>query len=507
MATGTEGLGLPSTVFDFSGIAEKGLEMEQLRQKKREQFAKDNAFLYDTPDTTLIRDVDSPFINEQAEKAMELNTRAVQTKRPEDIQAARNQMALVSRTVAESRLSRQSYEKAWAEIVKTPEYKRDATMFDRYNQAWAEQTAMTSENKGKVGEALVYQQPVFYEQPEKNLTYFVEQHASDVIRGASESTDTGVSRADGTGWKKGWKGLDQVTRNQMISDSYDANMAKDTEFQQAMEHQVMARYFGTTDLQVNQVARFNEMKEYGDALRQKGYESVEDLRNDSNFANNPRALRMAEEAFTLEAKIDEMGRAIYSEAMRLNTEVGEQTSSFIDQTPTADGDGGSDRQVAINRGKDITGLLGSSFSLAQVQDAQGNMINDMPKRLNERIAQDGSALGWSSAPNLSKKGIGTGSQGIITGGLISSRDKNGNVEYYVVEYKPSKDAWSKLEASDDIQSWLAQTDARIVPLSEARGRILEKDLELMKQKSDNESLSLQNENKPKEVAQGRYGGQ
>ena len=485
MATGTEGLGQPTTVFDFSGIAEKGKEMDDALLARKERWAKDNALLYSTPDTTLIRDVDSPYINEQAEVAMQLNAKAVQTKRPEDIQAANNQMANVSRLVAESRVGRVSMEKAKDAWRSDPAYMANPQVFTENMQDYTNRTAMTRDNKGKVGESIVYISPTAYNEPQENVDFFVKEHAAEIVQQAMDSYGQSIRGADGVEKGFSWEGLNESARREQINKYYDNQVVRagNPKLTEALRWQTMFRYFGNRAPLDQEVARFEALEQEGNALKDQ-FASRDELI--TAYENRPILLRQKLEAWDMESYIDQTQREVYYEGVMTET-TRQKKEKMSSDAYVSGGGSGADRQVAVNRGVGISDLLGSSFTLSQVQNADGTMRDDMPERLANRIAADGSMLGWSSAPNLTKKGIGSGSQGIITGGLISSRDKSGKVEYYVVEYKPSPDAWSKLEASDDIGEWLSKTDARIVPLSEARGRILENDLALMKSKADAES--------------------
>lgn len=511
-ATGTEGLGLPTTVFDFTGIAKEGADIDERRLLRDERFKKNNAHLYETPDDTGIRDVDKPYIDDMVEKTMEMNAKASRTKKYEDIQAAKNQQAVTAKRIAESRASRERYTKRTDEIRETEEYARNSEMYKRFDETWMQETAMSHENNGEIGEALVYREPVFYEQPKENLMYWVERNASDIIRGAVESEGIKVSREDGTGYGEQWRGLNRETQMKFINASYESGM-KTTNFRKAIEYNVMAQMYGTVDLTAPQVNAFNETRDAATQFRAemnaRGVK-YEDLASLPEYEGNPTALRQAQELFTFNETVDAMGRQVYAEQMFINTEVGEQTSKTIDQTPAGGAGGGDEPDYAVDhaRGMNLKSLIGVSPDTFGGKDAPRV---DAAFKAN---ASHNAATGYCSREDSKQALSGSGSLKMVVDGIISQvkygtdgkpvLDSKGNpvMQRFSVVYKPSENILKKIDAGADVNQYLDQMDAFLVPLDEVQGHIGENELKVMIQKADGQAIYSHN---PKTIPQGQYG--
>ena len=110
-------------------------------------------------------------------------------------------------------------------------------------------------------------------------------------------------------------------------------------------------------------------------------------------------------------------------------------------------------------------------------------MENIPSDLQNRIAEKGSMLGYSSTPDMKVFKSGTGSEAVVAGGIVASK-VDGKTQYYVVEYKPSPDILAKLDRGEDVSGLLQKTDANLVPLQKSRSRIPQNALALMKAQAD-----------------------
>lgn len=463
MAQGTAGLGQDSTVFDFSNIGRQGLMLDEVKYQANARFKKDNIDLYNDIDDSFIRDVDAPFLNQQVEEYMELATEAISSKDPATLQKAKNMRAEVSRLTATSRAARKHGTDVMSAFRASDEYARGGDKFETFYSQQQEATAMTSNNKGQVGEAILFQAPQFYNL-ENGLDHYADRDAPQIIKGGVETISEGSSRRDGTGSSSSLKAMNETNRGAMIRESYEAGMSSDVGFQDAVLAQVMSDYYGTTDLSQQQVASFYADREYGEELRsvkgEFGFTSEEEIKADARFSNNPVQQRRALHAFNLENRIDERGFNLYNDAVMARTNVGQTKSTKVDGTPNSDGGGGiKASDLMLNNGKSVKSVLGNVSIVA----------GGMPEALQSRIDAKGSSLGYANAPKTFASG--SGNERIVTGGVVASRDAEGKIVNFVVEYKPSPDVLKKMDRGEDISDWLVKMDASFVPLQEAKSRV------------------------------------
>ena len=468
MANGTTGLGQGNQVFDFSNLGQAGLAYDARQYAKKQEFVKQNADLYNAVDASGIRDVDSPYINQELEKAMELASTAQKTMNPEDAQRAKNAMAAVSSLAATSKAALTQETESYGKLRETPEYARNSTLYTDHLTQHRQSTAMTSANQGQVGQGILYQAPVMYD-TEKSVAQFAAVDAEKVLRGALESSGRTVTNADGT--SKGWSlsDVDPKIKGELIAQTYGTQMESNKEFRLAVEAQFMGDLYGKEDLTDGDVQAFTQLRDYGNEIRSK-YRSVEDLEADPEFANNPFARRRAVQAFNLENELDQYGQRVYTEAVDPRATKGKQSkSSKSDAKSGGSGDGKNLLDdLALNSGTSVSGVLGN----VKIKGAVPNTANQQ--------------IGYASAPKTKAYSSGSGEQRIVTGGVIAKKVGN-SVEYFAVEYKPSEDIMTKvkeLEASgaseSAISTLLQKTDATLTQIKGGYSRIPSGDLRLMK---------------------------
>ena len=468
MANGTTGLGQGNQVFDFSNLGQAGLAYDARQYAKKQEFAKQNASLYDAVDASGIRDVDSPYINQELEAAMELSATAQKTMNPEDAQKAKNAMDRVSQLAATSKAALTQETESYTKLRETPEYIRNSNIYDSHLEDHRRSTAMTAGNQGQVGQGILYQAPVMYD-TEKSVAQFAAVDAEKVLRGALESMGRSVTNEDGTSSGYSLSDVDEETKATLIKQTYGTQMESNKEFRLAVEAQFMGNLYGKEDLTDGDVRAFTELREYGNEIRSK-YSSIEDLEKAPEFANNPFARRRATQAFNLENELDAYGERVYTEAVDPRATKGKQQKSSKDKSVKGGKDDGGSLldDLALNSGTSVSEVLGN----VGIKGAVPNTANQQ--------------LGYASAPKAKAYSSGSGEQRIVTGGVIAKKVGN-SVEYFAVEYKPSADIMTKikeLEASgaseSAISTLLQKTDATLAPIKGGYSRIPSGDLKLMK---------------------------
>jgi len=468
MANGTTGLGQGNQVFDFSNLGQAGLAYDARQYAKKQEFVKQNASLYDGVDASGIRDVDSPYINQELEKAMELSAAAQKSMNPEDAQRAKNAMARVSQLAATSKAALTQETESYGALRETPEYIRNSSLYDTHLEDHRRSTAMTAGNQGQVGQGILYQSPVIYD-TEKSVAQFAAVDAEKVLRGALESTGRSTVNADGTSTGFTLADVDEETKATLIKQTYGTQMESNKEFRLSVEAQFMGDFYGKEDLTDADVKAFTELRDYGNEIRSK-YENLAAVSRAPEFANDPFARRRAEKAFDIENKLDAYGERVYTEAVDPRATKGKQQKSSRDNSVKGGGNDGNNLldDLALNSGTSLSGVLGN----VKIKGAVPNMANQQ--------------VGYASAPKTKAYSSGSGEQRIVTGGVIAQQVGN-RVEYFAVEYKPSEDIMTKvreLEASGAseaaISALLRKTDATLAPIKGGYSRIPSGDLKLMK---------------------------
>ena len=494
MATGTEGLGLPTTVFDFSGIAEKGKEMDDALMMRRERWAKDNAFLYDTPDTTLIRDIDSPYINEQAELAMQLNAKAVQTKRPEDIQAAKNQMATTSRLVTESRVGRVSMENAKKDRSNQDAYLQNPQMYDEDMRNYEQRTAMNAENKGNVGQGIVYQNPNAYNEPTENVEHFVDKSVNEIIKQAEDSYSNSQTSVTGVKKAYSWEALNEDFKREQIALYYDQEVLQrnNTKLDTALTWKVMENFFGRIPND-NDVAYFNSIMKNGDQLHQQ-FESIEDLRE--AYKNSPAQLQRLEQSWGMEQFVIDEKKRIYVDQVTMKAQRQKKEAVVTDEYVSGSGSAGGAKDdygldatppQTIENGQStqqFTSLTGYDWTVfGSNKDGEPN-YSRMNTEFKNLWNSEGTRSGYVSRNKSAQAVTGSGTNRRVVDGIIYLRDANDNVTEWALTWTISPEVDQKIKqakaAGEDWSRYLDKTDGNLVPLDEVEGDVGRKELNVMK---------------------------
>ena len=496
MANGTAGLGQGTQVFDFSNVGQAGLAYDARQYAKKSEFAKQNASLYDGVDASGIRDVDSPYINAELEKAMELSATAQKSLDPADAQRAKNAMAQVSQMAATSKAALTKETADFSVLRGSDEYVRNKSAFDTHLDEHRNSTAMTAANGGQVGQGIMYQAPVMYDM-EKSVAQFAGADAEKVLRGSLEQMGMSVENADGTGFSKSLSEVDPEIKADLIAKTYGSQMESNKEFRLAVEAQYMGDYFGKEDLLDSDVEQFNALRSLGNELRSE-FADVAAIENAPQFKNNPFARRRAIDAFELENNLDAYGKRVYTEAVDPRATKGTASKKSVDNNPTAKAaDGGKSilDDLALNNGRDVQSVLGN------VKITKGGTALNTPNQ----------KLGYASAPKMKAYSSGSGEERIVVGGVVA-QNVGGEMKYFAVEYKPSEDIMTKVKALEAsgaseaaISQLLQKTDATLVPITGGYSRIPSGDLRVMKAASEKQAgmVNIGEENAPEaESAEG-----
>lgn len=466
MANGTTGLGQDATVFDFTKLGQTGLFMDEARRQRKQQFVKDNATLYEGIDTQGVREVDKPYINEQVENAMELSALAQKTRNPEDAQKARLAMDKASRLAKTSQTASLQHFNTFAEFKKTAEYNRDPQRYERYYREHQNATAFTSNNDGQIStDNLLFEAPTFLE-VEKSMSDFIGADATTVINASYERTAFNTTHISGRIEGEDKAEINVEKKDAAIQELYMGQMHSDTDFREAVEAQVMADYFGTTDLATQQTAKFQEMREYGRELTEQYGDDIEALKADRRFVNNPVALAQAEEAYNMENSIVERGYELYYDAVAAKAKKGTNFSEVDNEAAGVKSQGyDPDKDYALNTGATAEEALGGNIKI------KNNAMTDL----------ENSTVGYSSIQGMKLRARGSGAQKVLVGGVLAQKKSDGSFEYFAVEYQPSPDILTKIEEGGDAASLLAQVDANVVPIDAARAGIPSQEISQLKQ--------------------------
>ena len=348
--------------------------------------------------------------------------------------------------------------KTFSEFKQSAEYNRDPERYERYYREHQNATAFTSNNNGQVStDNLLFEAPTFLE-VEKNMADFIGVDATSVINASYERSAYSKTKADGTSRSSDVAKMNLEKKDAAIQALYEGQMGADTDFREAVEAQVMADYFGTTDLATQQTAKFQELRDYGEQLRlQYGEGGIEALQNDPKFKNNPVALRQAEDAFNMENMITARGYELYYDAVAAKAQKGDNKSYGRNERVAGGGGQGYDpnQDFALSKG-------------ATAEEALGGNI-DIKKNAMQNL--EGSTVGYSSIQGMKLRPRGSGSKKVLVGGVLAQKKSDNTYEFFAVEYQPSPNLLAKAEAGVDVSQYLEQMDAFVVPLDAASAGI------------------------------------
>lgn len=462
MANGTTGLGLDQTVFDFSGIAEFGLQLDAMNEAKKEKKSQKfktqyGSKLQEKPEITMVRDVDKPFLESAKNDYMEAATKAQLSEDPADAQKAVELQAELSRQIKESQMINEQDFRTLEAINASddPAY---------YKSEWEtrrQETALSKE-KGFISREDSYQ-------------YIPKK---DIVSGNLYETalkDVGLVREMGTYQHTDESGTSVIRFQRDKAEAkanslYDNFTANNQLAQELNKEAYFQEKFGNIDrFTDNDVQKMNEMMNKSKEIREQ-YGSLKEIEEDPRLKSDPAAQRDAIELFNLPKTIDDFGRERFVSTLVEKAEVRDRTQESKASIQT----GGEDpSDYGINAALSFEGLLGEEADLSQVPNVKN--MSDM-------------ALGKASTKGGTLKSIGKGKNTVYYEGITAVIPKNakfdkdgklisGEVEYLLNTRVPAEDELSQIialkEEGKSTQEIFNLIDFKLtpVPLGTMRGDI------------------------------------
>jgi hypothetical protein len=401
MANGTTGLGLDQTVFDFSGIAEFGLQLDAMNEAKREKKSQKfktqyGSKLQEKPEVTMVRDVDKEFLEASKDEYMEAATKAQLSEDPADAQRALELQSTLSRQIKESQMINEQDFRTLEVITASddPAY---------YRGEWETRRKETALSKDK---DFIAREDSYQYIPKKDIapSSLNEMALQDVV----------LVREMGTYQHTDEKGT-SVTRFQKDKAEAKANSLYD-EFtksptnQKVVEEAYFQKRFGDIDRFTDEdVTEMNNMLNQSKDIIAE-YEKIENIEKDPYLKANPAEMRRVKDLFNLPQDIDNFGRERWVNTLVEKAEVRDRTQEGR-ATGATTGEDGSD--YGINAAYSFEGLLGEGADLSKVPDVEG--MSDM-------------ALGKASTKGGTLKSIGKGKNAVYYEGItcVLSKDAEFN---------------------------------------------------------------------------------
>lgn len=428
MANGTAGLGQNATVFDFSGIAEFGLQVDAMAQqraeKKSAKFQAGNKDLLDPMSKVGIRDIDKPFIEKKYAQFMDASTEAYRTEDAAAAQKARAMKAELAELISTS----QAYQKSWidgqASTYNSESYKTEPQMYEERMEWYKNNTAMNEQNGGAVGDAGFFFHTELTDYAPKDINAEALAIAGQVKNASYDQTSTPNSEGGNTSVKT--FNEDKYAQNMEIQ----WNNFLNTENADALlfENYMIKEYGGRSKFDPKEVKAMKDRLAYGKQLRSQGYESVDDIYESNEFS--PLEKAKAVKAFAMEDDMLSMGREIFESTVYGAIQEGTQYSKT---KGSGGGDGQSEEaKYGANMGTTFEQLLGTQADTSKIAGFQ-----------------EGTALGMSSTKSGATKSIGKGKNETFYEGITVAIDPDGNKQYYINSWIPDASDWEKIQALRD----------------------------------------------------------
>jgi hypothetical protein len=404
MANGTTGLGLDQTVFDFSGIAEFGLQLDAMNEAKREKKSQKfktqyGSKLQEKPEVTMVRDVDKEFLESVKDEYMEAATKAQLSEDPADAQKALEIQTTLSKQIRESQIINEQDFRTLEAINASD----DPAYYKGEWEARRKETALSKEKD--------------FVAREDSYQYIAKK---DIVQGSLYETalkDVALVREMGTYQHTSETGT-SVTRFQKdkaeakANSLYDNFTANNQLAQELNKEAYFQERFGNIDRFTDEDSqKMNEMMDKSKAIR-KIYSSEEDIKNDPSLNSDPAAQRDALELFNLPKTIDEFGREKFVNTLVEKAEIRDR----VQERRATGATGGEDAaDYGANYGTSFEFLLGEEADLSEV----GNVT--------------GSALGKASTKGGTLKSIGKGTNAVYYEGITAvipkdaEFDEEGNI--------------------------------------------------------------------------------
>ena len=443
MANGTAGLGQASTVFDFSGIAQLGLQIDQINEAKAEKksakFQAGNKDLQEATSLAGIRDVDRTYLQAKLNEFQDLSAKAYRTEDPSVAQQARALKSEIAERVAVSSTLQKNDFAESGKFAETEDSEYYKNQLESHRQA----TAMTKDNNGLIDPVAVKYTFI----PEKDLIKGTLVDAVNPYLSAVKETATGT--ADGVTKTS----PTQVKR--LANEKYDA-FSTTNEGKLLVKESFFMNKFDIKRFKESDVKRMEEMLSISEQL-QSQFDNEQQI--EEAYKNDPAKMREAKSLFNLKKEMDDYGRETFV------TEVVARTGLTDRETKTEEGPSAYDKlkgQMALSSGGDLASAV-TNFSVSTSTVPKGFDVNQ--------------PVGYASVPNMGLKASTKGDFNKVFQGVVYAK---GGEEYAIIA-EPSDNFLQEIQklksAGLDDDTYQAKAmellskdnyQTRMVPISNAR---------------------------------------
>jgi len=480
MADGTTGLGQNQTVFDFSNIAAIGVQMDEMarqrKERKSDKYQAANKDIMSEVSKVGVREVDKPFINEKYNEWMSTASEAMRTEDPTVAARARQLRSELAETVATSQGYQKSYINGIQTMMNSDSYKNQPAMYNERIGWYNQNTAMTKDNGGQVGDAGIFFHEDLSDFAEKDVSTWAKEAVASVKQSAT--MDSYYTKDDGTEVHSVSINKDKALAN--VDKQWDDFLTRQNSDDLLFENYLMNEYKGRSSFSTNEIAAMQERRAMGEQLR-ANYSSIEELRNDNMFKNNPTALARAEKAFNMENDMSAMGKQIFTDAILADIEGTRRTES----KPTKGS--GSDES-------DKYGLYqGTTWESA----LPNVLLENVSEEAKAAMRTKGSVVGTSSTKGGALRSVGKGKNTVFYEGISAVVDKDGGVKYFINKLEPAEDELQQIlnaqaegKTGAEILN-LVDFTTKVVPLNSFEGDIPVGELRTMKMGAQERAKKLQ----------------
>jgi len=479
MADGTTGLGQNQTVFDFSGIAQMGLQMDELArqrsERKSDKYKASNKDIMNEVSKVGIREVDKPFINDKYNEWMSTASEAMRTEDPAVTARARQLRSELSEVVATSQGYQKSYINGIQQMYGSDSYKNQPSMYEERLNWYNKNTAMTKDNGGQVGDAGIFFHEDLTDFAEKDVSTWAKEAVSAVKQAGT--VDSYYTKEDGT--KVRSVGVDKDKALANIDKQWDDFLTRQNSDDLLFENYLMSEYKGRSSFSSKEVAAMQERRKYGRELNSK-YSDIKELEAAPEFRNNPIGLANAKKAFTMETEMSSMGKEVFTNAVMADIEGTRRTES-----KSSAGSGTDDTsKYGLYQGTDWTSVL-PNVSLENVSEEAKSALRSR-----------GSVIGTSSTKGGALRSIGKGQNTVYYEGISSVLNPDGTETYFLNKLEPSADQLQQLldkqaegVTGKELLDFI-DFETKVVPLGAFEGDIPVGELKTMKSGASSRAKAL-----------------
>ena len=411
MANGTAGLGLNTQVFDFSGISELGLQIDQINEAKAEKksakFQAGNKDLSTGVDMSGVRSVDKPFLQKKTQEFMDLSAQAFRTEDPAVAAQARELKSQISERVQISSTLQSS---DFQEVGKFRE-SEDKDYYLNELSEHSKATAMTEENPN-----IDPTQARYIYVPSKDL---IKGSLSDeAIKYSSViSQNATISRSvtDKKGASTAFTRTDKEVAAAEADKAYDSwsNTAEGSIY---VKEAFFQQKFGGIERfesrhTVEMTKMIAESEEVIQNYKDGGIEAIE-----QDYAQDPKEMRRVKELYNLKKDMDDFGREQFTTAALSKVTYKDTYTTRAEQEIKAGGASTLD-EMALSVGNSL------SDAVPTLSDAK------LPADFNTN-----QKFGYASVPKQALKSSSKGEFDRVVQGFVYGDDK----KFYAVVNIPDK---------------------------------------------------------------------